>query len=305
MSKKIEVTDIKKLLAEKDSYAYSEVVGSYGVAYQIKKFVGMDPGIPLNRCVIEHGLYINRNMYQWDARHHVPHILTFSPFREEVIRELTDIIPIAIGPYIAYAEDYRPKKHIEKERKKNGRTLLVMPSHSTYEVCTNYNVGQFIQQIEAAREHFDTVIVCMHFADLWMGLWKPYKKKGYRIASAGNIWNPHFLSRLKYILHLSDAVISNEFTTGMAYAMYMNRPVRLVRQQIRLANTGRRTMDCESEAESLCEQIYDMFEQDDFAITKEQREFGKYVFGLDSVKSREEMRGLLLSLSRKTRSGVG
>lgn len=295
MNKEIEVTDIKKILTEKSFY--SESMRAYGVPYHLKKFAGIDR--PLNKCSIEHGLVTGRCVCQCEMDHHVPYVLTFSPFREEVIRELTDIVPIAIGPYIAYAQNYRSKEYTEKMKKKIGRTLLVMPSHSISEMRVEYNVKYFIQQIETARKYFDTVMVSMHFMDLRMGLWKPYKKKGYQIVSSGNTVSPCFLSRLKYIMCLSDAVMVNDVTTGMAYAMYMNRPIRLIRQQIKFDMSGNNNA-CELEIENYYEQIRDLFDQREFIITKDQREFGKYMFGLDNVKSKREMGELLLSLSRTT-----
>lgn len=301
-SKKIEVTDIKGLLAEDNSYLRPNYVGAYGVSYQLKRFSGINTEVLLNKCMIEHGLGLRRAVCQIEVMHPVSSILTFSPFREEVIKELTDISPIAIGPYIAYAEDYRSKEYI-KGIKGKKRVLLVMPSHSIPGMVADYSISQFIQQIESIKKKFDLVMVCMYFDDLKGGMWKPYHRKGYCIVSAGNAGSPFFLSRLKYIFRLSDAVIANAATTGMAYAMYMNRPISLFQQPIKYKVTNcNNAYDLELGLEEQIVKMNDLFNNTNFIITKEQIEFGKYMFGLENRKSKKEMKELLMSLSRMDRS---
>ncbi len=297
ITNKIEVDNIKQLLSEKMSYIPD--IGSYGICYQLKCYAGIDVNAILNKCTIEHGLAIYKYVCQIEVQHHVSRILTYSPFREKVIRELTELIPVAIGPYIAYAEDYQSNETIEKKKNETGRVLLVMPNHSIREIKSMYNCDSFIREIERVKKKFDTVMVCLYFEDLKSGMWKPYKEKGYHIVSAGFPGSPHFFSRLKYILSLSDAMILNEYSTGMAYAMYMGKPVHLIRQKIEHIATG--CNNCYQLENRQCDEIYELFYNDQFVITEKQIEFGKYMFGLDCVKSAEEMKKLLLSLIRITR----
>lgn len=302
-SKRIEVTDIKKLLFEDLSYLPAEIMGAYnimgpyGIAYQLKKFAGIDTNVLLNKCSFEHGPYFYKMVCQVEVTHHASHILTYSPFREDVIRELTHITPIAIGPYIAYAEEYRAKKYVEEVKRKIGHSLLVMPSHSSQKGRIGYDIDEFIQQIEDTKKFFDTVIVCIHYEDLKLGLWKPYKEKGYYIVSAGNILSPYFLSRTKYIFYLADAFLANTVTTGMAFAMHMNYPIKLMKQRIKGNLSGRESF-YELEVENLTDRAYALFDNDNFTISKEQIEFGNYVFGLDKVMLKREMNKLLKSLTR-------
>lgn len=304
-TEKIEVTDIRRLISEKipKSLESTRTKNSeYGVAYQLKRFAGIDTSIPLN-CTIEHGICVRESVYQLEVMHHVSHILTISSFREKVIADLTDIIPVAIGPYIAYVEDCYTEDYMKETKKRNGRVLLVMPSHSTVSVSISYNVQQFIQQIEKAKKGFDTVMICMHWADIRKGLEKPYREKGYHIVSAGNTKSPHFLSRLKYILYLCDAVIMNTFTTGMAYALYMDKPVRLIKQSIKYTVPYyQHFLDFEDGNYSI--KLYELFDNNTFFITKEQKEFCNYIFGFEKVKTKKQMRQLLLPLLRTVGENV-
>ena len=204
------------------------------------------------------------------------------------------------GPYIAYAEEYRSKECIEDLKKEIGRVLLAMPSHSTQKDNTEYDVDEFIQYINSVKKDFDTVMVCVHYEDLKRGIWKLYKEKGFYVVSAGNVLSPYFLSRTKYIFHLSDAFISNTVTTGMAYAMYMNCPIKLIHQKVNYNLTGRDNFS-ELELENLVDRAYELFIDSEFIISEEQKEFGNYVFGLENVKSKGEMNVLLKTLTRTER----
>lgn len=295
-SKKIEVTDFKRLLSEQ---IWSPEIGcntAYGIAYQLKKYAGIDTNVPLN-CAIEHGAYFAKLVCHHEVSHPVSHILTVSPFREEVINEITDIIPIAIGPYIAYAEEYRSEVYLRELKEKKGRILLVMPSHSTGAGISNYNVEKFIHVIEKERKEFNTVMICLHWDDIKTGIWKSYKRMGYDLVSSGNVISPYFLSRMKYVFRLADAVLSNAVTTGMAYAMYMNKPFKLIQQNVNYS-----TISCnniyELEVKDFGEKLMKLFSNKNFLITKEQKKVGNYLFGLERVKSREEMKKLLTPLLR-------
>ena len=302
-SKRIEVTDIRKLLSEDISYLPSEtigiygVIGPYGIAYQLKKYAGINRDILLNKCSFEHGSCIFDMVCQREVTHHASSIITYSPYREEVIKRLTDINPIAIGPYVAYADRYRSGDSIKKVKEKMGRVLLVMPCHSTVKESVEYNVEEFICRIENSRKNFDTVMVCMHFEDMKKGLWKPYKDKGYCIVSAGNILNPFFLSRTRYIFELADALIVNSITTGMAFAMYMNKPIKLVQQKINY-NVYDQSNINELKRENVADKVHELFSDSEFVLTKKQKEFGDYIFGVKNVKTKEEIKALLMALTR-------
>lgn len=294
-AKDIEVDDIEGLLLEAKSNIKD--IGLYGVRYQLKRFAGIDTNTVLNKCTIEHGLVPRKDVWQPEVQHHVSCILTYSPYREDVIRELTELTPTAIGPYIAYAENYRAEKVIEEKKSMLGRTLLVMPVHS----ATTDSLDPFFQEIERLKTEFDTVLICMYVHDLELGLWKPFKIKGCKYVSAGQFYSPHFLSRLKYILSLSDALILNEYTTGMAYAMYMGLPIHLAGRGI-MPNIMRGHTHTQMIVTN--KKLYRLFDNDQFVITAEQLRFGEYMFGLRSVKTKKEMRDLLLSLARTAGIGV-
>jgi hypothetical protein len=97
-------------------------------------------------------------------------------------------------------------------------------------------------------------------------------------------------------------VIANAITTGMAYAMYMDRPISLIHQQINYKVTNyNNAYNLELGLEEQITKINDLFAGTNFIITKEQIEFGKYMFGLDNKKNEKEMKKLLMSLSRLDR----
>ena len=173
--KRIDVADLKRLLSEKNLHVYSEISGTsnttYGIAHHLKRYAEIDTNIPLN-CTLEHGLCFMGTVCQSEVSHHNSRILTISPYREKIIKELTELIPVVIGPYIAYVENYRPKEYIDEVKKKNGRTLLVMPSHSIQGMNVEYDIKQFIQKIEKVKTE-----LYINYHDI--GVYVPIKQPKY------------------------------------------------------------------------------------------------------------------------------
>lgn len=296
--RQIEITEWKSLLKKKRFNSIPEISGTtnsaYGINYQLKKYANIDLKIPFN-CTIEHGVGLREIVCQIEVMHHVSHILTYSPFRENVIKELTDIIPVVIGPYIAYAEEYCTDEHKKMLKSRYGKVLLVMPAHSIQGIDAKYDIYKFIQKIEKIKKEFDTVMICLYWEDLKKGRWRPYTEKKYTVVSSGNPGDPLFLSRLKLILELSDVVVANAFTTGLAYGLYMNKPIGVIGEMVEF-NTTKYNNSYELKREDYTKEFYELFGGYSSEITKSQRKFGNYMFGLECTKTKKEMNEILLPL---------
>ena len=85
----------------------------------------------------------------------------------------------------------------------------------------------------------------------------------------------------------------------MAYAMYMNKPFKLIRQDISYSTISTNN-SLELEVEDFGETLMKVFGYSDneFSITQEQRKLGNYLFGLEKIKSKKEMKRLLTPLLR-------
>lgn len=299
---KLEITDLKNLcfgINNIPSVDFVATNASYGHAYHLKQYAGIDINAGLN-CTITHGM----NITSWSAcevevSHLVNIILTYSEYCKKIIENVTNMNAVPIGPMIAYAQKYCTDEELKKRKKENGRTLLVFPTHGISDANIVYDVELFCKEINSIGKAFDTIMVCLHFADVKAGLDKVYRKKGYKVVCAGVGTDVNFLNRQRMILELSDAVMGNSFTTGLAYALYLNKPVYVFGQEIKFDNKSSNNFTQLHIDNSLATEFYELSSDKSFGNLEKQKQWGNYYFGFDKVKSKEELSELLNSLMRK------
>lgn len=299
---KIKITDLKKLKIEFNNSPQSDwVVGncSYGHAYQLKQYAGIDSSKLIN-AVIRHGTNIaNIQLAEVESSHLVDTVITYSEYDKERTERATSFKAIPIGPFIAYAQEYCTQEELLAERRKNGRTLLVFPEHGIEGLDIRYDMEAFCEEIDQVAKDFDTVMVCLYFHDVQLRMDKLYKKRGYKVVCAGSGLDKYFLSRLRMIFQLSDAVIGNAYTTGLAYALYFDKPVYVFRQEVGYDNTSGNNGTQLERITDVEQEFYEITSDKSFGNLEKQKEWGKYYFGLDEVKSKEELAALLNELVRR------
>ena len=64
----------------------------------------------------------------------------------------------------------------------------------------------------------------MYWKDILLHLDSPFSAKGYKIVTAGHIYDPQFLCRLKSIFLLADVAMGNALGTNIGYSIAMGVP---------------------------------------------------------------------------------
>lgn len=185
--------------------------------------------LDFSETTIEHGLYIGSLVPSRHLKSRFKNIITFSEYRKSFISTKTDQNIITIGPYIKYAEPlYSPEK-IKSEKDNLGKTLVIFPSHSIDSVYANYDITEFIKYINNFKNEysFDSVLVCMYWKDIELNNHKQYELSGFKIVTAGHFYDANFLSRLKAILLISDAVLTNSVGTHVGYSVSLGKPIQI------------------------------------------------------------------------------
>lgn len=271
----------------------------YGIAATLKEYAEVDLE---RRCnfVIEHGMYDGRPKYVFppDIIHYAP-IVTMGILRKEYLETEWEKKVYAIGPYIAYAKNFYSIERINAEKAKNGKTLLVFPSHSTDIEKSSYEMDEFIEEIERIKkkEKFNTIIVCIYWIDAQNFGWKKYLKKGYKVVCAGQGNDYKFLSRLRTIIELSDAMMMNEIGTQLGYGIYLGKPCYFYNQKcerIKSRSYSQQFMGCSDQYR----QLQKIFNNDSFIIQHEQLELCEKIFGLAQVKNKDEIKKMIMSNSK-------
>ena len=268
-----------KLLAQDMSLYTKEYADNdfYGLAKIVKKVMN----IPEDNCVdgcIEHGFNYDNDISDVYTAPSV--IYAFGEKRKEFLKDLYPNKKIyCISPYIQYVKGIYSNKKLEELKSKFGKTLLAMPSHSTHYHTVNYNKKLFIKEIERIKQkyNFDTVLICLYWKDILQGEDIEYLKQDYIICTAGHLYDPNFLKRLKSIILLSDLVISNSIGTNLGYSIVLNKPYYLYYIKTTFNNA------CCTEENTYYQKITSLviklFGKYSEKITKEQIDFVKSYWG--------------------------
>lgn len=268
----------------------------YYNAYHIKKYCGL-PAMCFLKTSIEHGVRFDKDgVWQPEIDHIFKNVMTFGAYRKEILEKLTDKNIIEIGPYIAYAKPSYSDLQIANIRKKNGRTLTVFPSHSTTHVDMQFDINQLIKEIKRVGKQFDNIQVCLYWKDIILGKHKQYEAEGLTVVCAGHLYDREFLPRLKSILLLSDMIMSNDLGTYIGHAIYLGIPCYLYQMQC-IANSEDLMAKSEYDNKSeVCQKIFDAFNYIPQEISAQQYEIANYVWGIDKVKTADELKRIIKSL---------
>lgn len=269
-------------------YKPTDKLGILGnLCYGNNKAVNRAMGENFDRnCMIEHGIYFGRYVIEEECIYpEISTIYTYGPYREEVLKDFFG--PkfskriITVGPYIKYAKHLYTNKKLLQLKKKLGKVLLVFPSHSSPDTNVEFNYDIWLKEISERAKDFDTVIISMFWTDINKGLHKKYLGKGYIIACNGNRFDPHFLSRQKDLIYLSDMTMSNNIGTHVGYCICMNKPHYIFRQTVELNRmfliNNIHSVECNRAKEY--DELYTIFSTFEQTITPEQISKVEYYWG--------------------------
>ena len=283
----------------------------YGHADLLKRFCGWPAERPV--CVaIPHGVRFDGQFGPADFPECFPVCLVPSHARAEVLRPQLDREFHAIGPMIHYAPPLLSVADAEVVRARFGRTLLVFPTHSTHWVDTDVDQVAFFQQIERWAEGFQTVLICVYWKDVLRGIAPAYRQAGWHCITAGHIYDPLFLSRLRTVIELADVTAANNLGTHLGYAVHFGKPCWLqVMPVSRIPKQPFRRIGIVRD-----EPVYqEAFGNQDLVVSPAQRALVETLWGLGAVRTPDEINALLargeqlcrpeLFPQRTTREGPG
>lgn len=229
-------------IAEKHFFCDFNYVGAnstYGHSVAIKKYIDLSgrggSSFGFVHGVIEHGLYFGNLYIEKEVEgNNLPTIFTFSEKRKNVLKKVTSKKIEVVGPYIQYVSSLYSNEYGKEIKKENGKTLLLMPSHGMRKLEPVFDVESFCDEAERIRNklNFTTVIVCLYWMDIQRGYGALYEDKGYRVVTAGYWKDPNFLPRLRFIIDISDLLVTNSVGTFVGYSIYLNTPVYVFHQEI-------------------------------------------------------------------------
>lgn len=270
----------------------------YYHAYHLKRFSGISPFHSLNLS-IEHGVYFSNYVWTSDLEHAESKIITIGKNRQEIINKLTNKKVVNIGPYIYYVTGFYSEKQLSRLKQKLGRTLLVFPSHSTHWINSAYDIEYFAAEIKKYAAEYNTVLVCVYWKDILNGHHKYYIKNNFTCVSAGHIYDPFFLPRLKSLISLADMTMSNVIGTHLGYCIFLNKPHYLFSQDIKFNNTlpalEADTYDRlnKIKMDPAITKMYQLFSNYSEEITESQKAIVRTYWGTDDIKTKDQLKQIL------------
>ena len=221
----------------------------YGLAYWLKKYTNFEGKID---GFIEYGLFLGNYVKKESILSFTNSIITFGNRRKEhLIHGGVKKKIHTIGPYIHYAQPILIDDKFIALKKELGKVLLVFPSHSIKNLESNYAIDKFVNEIEAIKKDFDNVLICMYFIYIQnLKLTQMYKNKGYKIVTAGHLYDFNFLARLKSIIMLSDYTLSNSPGTHVGYCIFLKKAHYIFNQDITQSGNNLKEINLRDEIET-------------------------------------------------------
>ncbi|MBQ9610049.1 MAG: hypothetical protein IJV15_11485 [Lachnospiraceae bacterium] len=139
-------------------------------------------------------------------------------------------IPVfTVGPYIHYAKGIYDEETVKLKREKNGKTLLVYLPHTIEGIGRGYSREKFVDDVYGKYSNsFDTLLLCVYWADINDEVCDYARKKGFRIVSNGFRFDQNFNKRQRSLMEISDALVCGDIGTHIGFALYMGLPVSRV-----------------------------------------------------------------------------
>lgn len=243
----------------------------------------------MNYPSVEHGLILHDQIFT-DMKHTGRTTgITFSDFRRKCIHKYKKIPIFTIGPYIHYAENFYDIEKIQTLKKKNGKTLLVFPTHSTNTSELDINEKKLFDNVKKVAKNYNTVIVNAFWWNINDKLIQKFEAEGYKITSAGFRDDINFLKRLKTIISLSDLAMGDGIGTNVGYCLACGIPFSFQPSETKvLLKDEKETKDLEfykyhmKNIENTFENVFD--------ITKDCQQVFEHYWGGNNIKTRNEIK---------------
>lgn len=269
----------------------------YGHASVIKRYCGIDHRYPI-KAAIEHAPTFGNLAWSSDLAAQFPSIFSFSSARFPILRNQTRKSLFAIGAPILYAEPLLSQEETTALKSKLGNNLLVFPSHSSHHIDVKYDIVSYCKKIRALEAEFDSIRVCLYWKDVLEGKAKFYQDQGFECVTAGHMFDPDFLRRLRSLIETSSAATGPEGGTCVGYCVALNVPFFISKTSI---SYDARNMEHSTQIQSEYDQSKNFYDRvlqtfsstHSKSISLSERELVDVHWGVSSKKSPEQMRALL------------
>ena len=263
----------------------------YGHATIIKKYCNLNLDYQL-KTVITHSSSFFGSIWDVHLRFPLPGIIVWSQYDRSFLTNTRKIIE-TIGPPILYADAIIDEERYNIEQKQLGKCLLVFPAHSTHHVIELYDIHSFCNHIEEIGRDFNTIRVCLYWRDILSGLAEIYEQHGFECVTAGHMYDPLFLPRLRYIINSATITMSNSVGTHIGYCIALNKPHYIFKMPRTVIGKDYKYLEEASLDTEVILKITKEFSTLTDTITPKQYEIVEQYWGTNQIKTPQQLRTFL------------
>lgn len=185
----------------------------YGIDYVIKLYAGSEEPKSL-KVIVPHGIVFSDKISVYEKYNKAPAILNFSKHRKQPYEKKT------IKKVYAGNAPFSYVCHLLKDQAPPERKgTIFFLSHSSHYAIVNTDIENIIQKLERLDAKFKPVTICIYWKDFLMGYHIPFEKRGYKIVSAGHMFDKQFLFRLYHLCSMHQYAASNSVGSNLFYSI--------------------------------------------------------------------------------------
>ena len=190
----------------------------YGQASLIRKYAKYSRPI---KVVYEHSLPIHNLIWDHDKLSNLDVAFVSSNFRLEVYKkQKAKQFVFNIGSILNYAISLSDPIFAKNGYKSNEERTgsIYFPSHSTHHIKSTIDSDAIISKLQKLPDVYKPVTICMYWKDIQHGEHENYLKHGFKIVSAGHIYDKLFYFRLFDILKNFKYTLGSSFGSFIFHA---------------------------------------------------------------------------------------
>jgi hypothetical protein len=186
----------------------------YGNATILKLYARLPQSYPL-KIVIPHAISFSAtHMAEGEARFPLPVVHCYPQARKAAyLRSTRKLVLDAAAPFLYVRE------LLADQAGPNRSGTIFFPSHSTHHIEARYSVDEIAVRLRQLDEKYAPITICLYWRDVNAGLQDVYARHGFRVVSAGHIYDPLFQFRLFHLCTMHRFSASSELTSAMFFSI--------------------------------------------------------------------------------------
>lgn len=187
----------------------------YGHNKIIKYYAGIPSGESL-KAVFLHGVTDISTDYVWEAEKKalVPVLYYYWPNSYRKYSEKTNKIVLPGTAPFVYVTKMLSVKTVPKRE-----GTIFFPTHSSHHITSIVDFEKLANGLQKLDDKFKPVTICIYWRDYNLGHHKIFEEKGFKVVSAGHMFDPLFLFRFYHLCSTHKYSASNEIGSHLFYSV--------------------------------------------------------------------------------------